>query len=155
MLVFHMNMNDYPHFFLTEDGRLCSMGQHCLGFLRVLYNTFLHLGYNGDGSIFRCCLSMAHGPDMCEVSVMIPIDPIEPWSGSIVGREPNTAIDVMAHVALTSLCESRLVATAALPIALLPIQNQENPIWQQCLEAMSNLEGPHFSIRMAAMAKYM
>jgi hypothetical protein len=21
-----MELNDYPHFFLTEDGRLCSMG---------------------------------------------------------------------------------------------------------------------------------
>jgi hypothetical protein len=27
----------------------------------------------------------------------------------------------MAHIALTSLCEDHLVATAALPIALLPI----------------------------------
>jgi hypothetical protein len=24
--MFQMELNDYPHFFLTEDGRLCSMG---------------------------------------------------------------------------------------------------------------------------------
>jgi hypothetical protein len=24
-----MELNDYPQFFLVEDGRLCSMGQHC------------------------------------------------------------------------------------------------------------------------------
>jgi hypothetical protein len=36
---------------------------------------------------------------------------------------------MMTHIALTSLCEDRLAATASLPIALLPIWNQENPIW--------------------------
>jgi hypothetical protein len=35
MSVFQMELNDFPHFDLTEDRRLCSMGQHCLGFLRV------------------------------------------------------------------------------------------------------------------------
>jgi hypothetical protein len=74
--------------------------------------------------------------------------------GSIVGNEPDTTIKMMAHVALTSLCGSRLTTTAALPIALLLIQNQENPVWQQRLEAMSDLEGPHFSAGMAALAKY-
>jgi hypothetical protein len=51
---------------------------------------------------------------------------------------------MMTHIALTSLCKDRLTATAALPITLLPIQNQENPIWQQRLEAVFALEGPHF-----------
>jgi hypothetical protein len=51
--------------------------------------------------------------DQCEVSVMIPFDPTE----------------LMAHIALTSLCEDQLAATAALPITLLPIQDQENPVW--------------------------
>jgi hypothetical protein len=54
---------------------------------------------------------------------MIPFDPMEPWSGSVIGSELGTNIELMAHIALTSLCEDRLAATAALPIALLPIQN--------------------------------
>jgi hypothetical protein len=49
-----MNLDDYPHFFLTEDRRLCSMGQHYPGFLRVLYDTLHRLGYNGDAPIYRC-----------------------------------------------------------------------------------------------------
>jgi hypothetical protein len=61
---------------------------------------------------------------------------------------------MMAHITLTSLCEDRLTATTALPIALLPIQNQENPVWQQCLEAVSDLEGPHFHTRMTSLARY-
>jgi hypothetical protein len=92
--------------------------------------------------------------DQCEVSVMIPFDPMESWLGSVIGRELDTGVELMAHMALTSLCEDRLVATAALPIALLQIQNQENPVWQQRLEAVSNLRGPHFHVRMTSLAKY-
>jgi hypothetical protein len=66
---------------------------------------------------------MDHGMDQCEFSVMIPFDPTEPWSGSIIGREPDTGIELKAHIALTSLCEDHFAATAALPIALLPIQD--------------------------------
>jgi hypothetical protein len=65
---------------------------------------------------------------MCEVSMTIPFDPTEPWSGSVIGSEPDTGVEMMAHIALTSLCEDRLIATVAMPIALLLIQNQENPI---------------------------
>jgi hypothetical protein len=92
--------------------------------------------------------------DLCEVSVMIPLDPMEPWSGSVIGSEPDTGVELMAHIALTSLCEDHLTATAALPIALLPIQDQENPVWQQRLEAVSNLKGPHFHARMTSLARY-
>jgi hypothetical protein len=35
---------------------------------------------------------------------------------------------MMVHIAFTFLCEDRLAATAALPIVLLPIKNQENPV---------------------------
>jgi hypothetical protein len=118
-----MNMDDYPHFFLFKDGRLCSMGQHSLGFPRVLYDTLLHLGYNRDVPIYHCRLSMAHGLDVCEVNMMIPFIPTEPWPRSFVSSKFDTAVKMMAHIALTSLCESRLVAIAALPIALLLIQN--------------------------------
>jgi hypothetical protein len=92
--------------------------------------------------------------DQCEVSVMIPFDPKEPWSGSIISSEPDTDVELMAHIALTSLCEARLAATVALPIALLPIRNQENPIWQQQLEVVSDHHFPHFHARMTSFPKY-
>jgi hypothetical protein len=84
----------------------------------------------------------------------IPFDPREPWSGSIIGSEPNTGVELLAHIALTSLCKDHLAATAALPIALLLIQDQENPVWQQRLEAVSNLKGPHFHVGMTSLARY-
>jgi hypothetical protein len=98
-----MELNDYPHFDLTEDGRLCSMGQHCLGFSRVLYDTLIHLGYDGDALVYRCRLYTAHGMDQCVVSVTIPFDPTELWSGSVIGSEPDTDVELMAHMTLTSL----------------------------------------------------
>jgi hypothetical protein len=70
-----MEWND---FYLTEDRRLCSTSQHCLGFLRVLYDTLLRLGYDGDVPVYRCRLSRAQGLDRCEISVMITFDPMEP-----------------------------------------------------------------------------
>jgi hypothetical protein len=63
MSVFQMELNDYPHFDLAEDGRLCSMGQHCLGFPRVLSDALIHLGYDGDAPVYSCRLSTAHGMD--------------------------------------------------------------------------------------------
>jgi hypothetical protein len=149
-----MKLNDYPHFYLTEDCRMCSTGQHCPGFLRVLYDAHIHLGYDGDAPVYRCRLSMAHGLDKSEISVMIPLDPTEPWSGSAIDSEPDTGIEMMAHITLTTLCKDRLAATVALPIMLLLIRNQENPMWQLCLEAMSDLEGPYFDTGMTLLARY-
>jgi hypothetical protein len=97
------------------------MGQHCSRFLIVLYDTLIRLGYDGDAPVYHCRLSRVHDLDRCKVSVMIPFDPVKPWSGSIMGSEPDNGIEMMAHIALTSLCEDRLTTTATLPIVLLPI----------------------------------
>jgi hypothetical protein len=92
MSVFQMELNDYSHFDLTDDKTLCSMGQHCPRFLRVVYNAIIHLGYDRDAPVYRCRLSMAHGMAQCEVSVMIPFDPTELWLGSIIGSEPDNGV---------------------------------------------------------------
>jgi hypothetical protein len=93
-----MNLDDYPYFFLTKDGRLCPIGWHCPGFPRVLFDALLHLGYNGDAPIYPCRMSMPNGLDMCEVSVTIPFDPMEPWSRSIIGSEPGTAVKMRVDI---------------------------------------------------------
>jgi hypothetical protein len=154
MSAFKMEPNDYPYFYPTEDGRRCSMGLHCPGFPRVLYDALIRLGYDGDASVYRCQLSRVHDLDRCEVSVMIPLDPVHPWSGYVIGSETDTGVEMMAHIVLTSLCKDRLTIKVTLPILLLLIQNQENPVWQQCLEAVSDLEGPHFHVGMTLLARY-
>jgi hypothetical protein len=72
----------------------------------------------------------------------------------VIGSELDAGVEMMAHITLTSLCEDRLTATVALPIALLLIRNQKNLVWQQCLEAMSDLKGPHFHTGMSSLARY-
>jgi hypothetical protein len=85
---------------------------------------------------------------------MIPFNPMEPWSGSVIGSKPDTGVEMMGRIALTSLCEDHLGATAALPITLLLIQDLENPIWQQHVEAVSDLKGPHFHAGVTSLARY-
>jgi hypothetical protein len=92
----------------------------------VLYNTLIRLDYDGDALVYRCRLSRVHDLDRCQVSMTLPFDPVHPWLGSIIGSEPDTGVEIMAYIAQTSPCKDRLVATAALPIALLPIRYQEN-----------------------------
>jgi hypothetical protein len=97
---------------------------------------------------------MTNGLDICETSMTIPLNQEYPWMGTIVRSEPDTTVEQMAHIALTSLCESHLTTTVVMPSALFPIQNQETPVWKQRLEAVSDLKGPHIGIGMATMAKY-
>jgi hypothetical protein len=42
-----------------------------------------------------------------------------------------------------------------MPIVLFPIQNPQNPVRKQLLEAMLDLEGPHFNAGMAVIVMYM
>jgi hypothetical protein len=120
----------------------------------VLYNTLLSLGYKGDTPIYRCWLSIAHDVEVYEDNVTIPIDPSKLWSGSIIASEPNTVVEMMANTALTYLSESRLTAIVALPTTLLPIWDQENPMWWQRLEATSDRGDPHLSAKTTSLAKY-
>jgi hypothetical protein len=72
-LCFQMDMSNYPPppVTIAEHGRLCSMGQHRLGFPRVLYDALLHLRCNGDVPVYHARLSLAHSMEQCEVSVTI------------------------------------------------------------------------------------
>jgi hypothetical protein len=149
-----MNMDNYPHVTIAADGSLCSTSQHRPGFPRVLYDALRQLGYDGDAPVYRGRMSMAHDQDKCEVNMVIPLNPMEPWMVIVIGVELDETVEQTAQVALTSLCETRLADTAVMPIALFPIRNQEDPVWKQRLEAVSNPEGPHFHAGMAALAGY-
>jgi hypothetical protein len=120
----------------------------------VLYDALCQLGYDGDAPIYRGRMSMAHGQDKCEVNMVIPLNSMEPWMATVIGVELDETVEQTAQVALTSLCETHLADTAVMPIALFLIHNQEDPMWKQCLEAVSNPEGPHFHAGMTALAGY-
>jgi hypothetical protein len=73
-----MEPNDYPHFYLIEDGRLCSTSLHCPGFLRVLYDALIRLGYYGDALVYRCRMSRVQDLDRYKVSMTMPLDSAHP-----------------------------------------------------------------------------
>jgi hypothetical protein len=89
----------------------------------VLYDTLCQLGYNRDAPVYRGRMSMTHGQDKCEVNVIIPLNPMEPWMATVIRVELDETVDQTAQVALTSLCESRLADTAAMLITFFPIRN--------------------------------
>jgi hypothetical protein len=149
-----MNIDNYSHITIAEDGSLCSTGQHRPRFPRVMYDALRQLGYNGDVPIYRGRMSMAHGQNKCEVNVVIPLNPTEPWMATVIRVELDETVEQMVQVALTSLCESRLADTITMPIALFLIHNQEDSVWKQRLEVVSNPEGPHFHAGMVALAGY-
>jgi hypothetical protein len=58
---------------------------------------------------------------------MIPFDPAELWLGSIIGSEPDTGIEMMVHIAITSLCEDRLTATCRIAYHASPDSGSGKP----------------------------
>jgi hypothetical protein len=49
---------------------------------------------------------------------------------TVIGVELDETVEQTTHVTLTSLYESRLVDTTAMPIALFLIRNQEDLVWK-------------------------
>jgi hypothetical protein len=58
----------------------------------VLYDILLHLSYNGDVPVYQTRMSMAHGMNECAVSVMIPLNPVEPWMATVIVIELDDTI---------------------------------------------------------------
>jgi hypothetical protein len=148
-----MNMDNYSHISITEDGSLYFTGQHRPGFLCMLYDALLHLGHNGDVSVYRGRMSTAHGQDRCEISVMLPLSPTEPWGMTVVDVELDEIVEQAAHVALTALCGSRLNDTVAMQITLFPIREQEGPMWRQ-RQHMTDPKDAHFHAGMVVLTEY-
>jgi hypothetical protein len=149
-------MSKYHHITIVEDGRLCFTVQHRPVFPRVLYDALLHRSYNRDVWIYHAHVSMAHSMEQCEVSMMIPIRPEETWSITVMGVELDNTVDKMTHFTLASLCGSRLADTAVMPLTLFSFRYQGDPMWQQCFEAVSDPEGPHYTqawLRWLSMPK--
>jgi hypothetical protein len=154
MAVFHMNMNDYPHCTLNEGDSLRTIGRHCPGLPRELLSALIRLDYDGPIGSYRCRCFQAHGLNVCEVWVEIPLNPMAPWRGAVIHNGVDDVVENMAHVALTSLCECSLAVTVDTWLALFPIHKQEQPEWQQRHEAMCDITSQQFSFRCSHLAKY-
>jgi hypothetical protein len=141
-----MNMDDYPHCSLGEDGCLRTTGRHRPGFPRLLLSALVRHGYDGLVPVYHCHPFQAHGLNAYEVRVEIPNDPTVQWKGDIIESEVDDAVEKMAYVALTALCERRLTDNPDTLITLFPIHIREELEWQKRLEVVCDLTSPHFSI---------
>jgi hypothetical protein len=56
-----------------------------------------------DAPVYRGRMSMAHGQDKCEVNVVIPLNPMEPWMAIVIGVELDETVEQTTQVALTSM----------------------------------------------------
>jgi hypothetical protein len=144
-----MNMDNYPHIIIVEDGSLYSTGQHHSGFPRMLYDSLLHLDYNGDIPVYRGRMSKAHGQERCEVSMMLP-SARQSRGERLSSASSWTRRSSMQHTSPSPPC----VRATAMPIVLFLIREQEEPMWRQRLQNVTDPEGPHSHAGMAAMMKY-
>jgi hypothetical protein len=110
-----MNMDNYPHCTLGEDSWLRTTGRHRPGFPRVLLYALVRLSYDGSIPIYHSRLFQAHGLTCCELRMDIPINPTAPWTRVVIGGDMEDAIEKIAHVALTTMCEQHLADTADTP----------------------------------------
>jgi hypothetical protein len=149
-----MNMDEYPHCTLDEDSWLWTMGRHCPVFPQVLLYALVQLSYDGLIPVYCCRPFQAHSLMCCKVLVEIPINPVAPWTRAVIGGDLDDAIEKMAYVALTVMCEQRLADTINTSIVLILIRDQEEPEWRQCLEAAGDLTRKKFNVGWAHMAKY-
>jgi hypothetical protein len=149
-----MNMENYPHFTIAEDGRLCSTGQHRPGFLRVLYDALRQLGYNGDVPVYHGRISMAHGQDKCEVNVVIPLNPMEPWMATVIGSS-WMRLSSRRHKSHSPPCVR--VASPTLPrcqSCSFQFITKRILCGSSILRSCPIPEGPHFHADMPALAGY-
>jgi hypothetical protein len=66
------------------------------------------IGYNGQIPEYRCRPYQQHGLSCCELRVEIPINPEGPWTRMVIVGDLDEAVEKMAHLSLTAICEQRL-----------------------------------------------
>jgi hypothetical protein len=60
--------------------------------IRRTYQSWLHWGRSG----IPLQTVQVYDLDRCEISMMIPFDPVQPWSGYVISSEPDTDVEMMA-----------------------------------------------------------
>jgi hypothetical protein len=150
-------MDDYPYATLGADGWFRCDRLHHPGFLTLLWNVLHHFSYTG--------LSMYRGRPYhqfrlwcCRVHVDIPAHPTDStmmaWFTMARGDDLDDTLERAAHQALTEFCEHHLPVLGDTTTALLPVQNEGNTVWSECVIAISDPELPTHHAGWALTARY-
>jgi DNA repair exonuclease SbcCD ATPase subunit len=76
------------------------------------------------------------------------------WFTTARGDDLDDTLERATHQALTEFCERHLPVLSDTAIALLPIRNEGNAVWSECMTAISDLEFPTQHAGWALTARY-
>jgi hypothetical protein len=150
-------MDNYPYAALGAYGWYRCDGLHRPGFPTLLRDVLHHFGYTGNptyhGHPYR---EFGHG--RYKVHMDIPTHPsilsMMAWFTMARGDNLDDTVERATHQALTEFFECHLLSLNGTTIALLPIRNEGNAVWGECLAAISDPECPTYHAGWAFTARY-
>jgi hypothetical protein len=150
-------MDDYPYATLGADGWFRCDGLHRLRF-PTLHRDVLHrFGYMGFPA-YHGRLYHQFGLGRCKVHVDILAHPTDPtmtaWFTMARGDDLDDTLERAAHQALIEFCERHLPVLGDTALALLPVQNEGNAVWSECVIAISDPEFPTHHAGWELTARY-
>jgi hypothetical protein len=136
-------MDDYPYATIGADGWFRCDGLHCPGFPTLLRDVLHRFSYTGlpayHGRPYH-----QFGLGCCKVHVDILAHPtnvtITAWFTTAQGDDLDDTLERAAHQALTVFCECHLPVLSDTAIALLPVQNEGNAVWNERVTAIGDPE---------------
>jgi hypothetical protein len=150
-------MDDYPYATLGADGWFRCDRLDRLGFPTMLRDVLHHFGYTRL-SVYHGRLYHQFRLECCKVRVDIPSHPIDPTvtAGFTMARgdDLDDTLESAAHQALTEFCEHHLPVLDDTAIALLPIRNEGNTVWSECVAAIGDPEFLTHHTGWALTARY-
>jgi hypothetical protein len=136
-------MDDYPYATLGADGWFRCDGLHRPGFPILLWDVLHRFGYTGL-PVYHGRPYHQFGLGRCKVHVDILAHPTDPtmmaWFTMARGDDLDDTLERVVHQALMEFCECHLPVLGDTAIAFLPIQNEGNTVWSECVAAIGDPE---------------
>jgi hypothetical protein len=150
-------MDDYPYATIGADGWFRCDGLHCPGFPTLLRDVLHRFSYTGLPA-YHDRPYHQFGLGCCKVHVDILAHPtnvtITAWFTTAQGDDLNDTLERAAHRALTEFCERHLPVLSDTAIALLPVQNEGNAVWNERVATIGDPEFPTHHAGWALTARY-
>jgi hypothetical protein len=146
-------MSDYPT--LGADRWFCCDWLHSPGFLTLLRDMLHRFG---TCPTYHDRPYRQFGLGRCKVHVDILAHPTDltmtTWFTTARGDDLDSTLEWAAHQALTEFCEHHLPVLGDTAITLLPIWNEGNAVWSECMAAIGDPELPIHHVGWALTARY-
>jgi hypothetical protein len=150
-------MDDYPYATLGADGWFRCDGLHSPGFPTLLQDVLHCFSYTGLPA-YRGHPYHQFGLGRCKVHVDITAHPTDltmmAWFTTARGDDLDDTLERAAHQALIEFCERQLPVLSDTAIALLPIRNEGNAVWSECMPAIGDPEFPTHHVGWVLTARY-